>query len=146
MDERRFQVTLSRRRQYEFAARYDDPRMPELLLDEPPPLGGGGGPNAARVLGAALGHCLAASLLSCLGKGRVDVGDLEVRVDGTVTRNEQGRLRIGNLQVTLAPSVPAGARERLSRCVDLFEDFCVVTASVRQGIPVHVQVTPTERG
>ena len=29
---------------------------------------------------------------------------------------------------------------RLKRCLDLFEDFCVVTASVRQGIPVSVEV------
>jgi hypothetical protein len=28
----------------------------------------------------------------------------------------------------------------LPRCLDLFEDFCVVTASVRQGIPVTVEV------
>jgi len=30
---------------------------------------------------------------------------------------------------------------RLERCASLFEDFCVVTESVRKGIPVNVSVT-----
>ena len=29
---------------------------------------------------------------------------------------------------------------RAQRCLGLFEDFCVVTASVKQGIPVSVEV------
>jgi organic hydroperoxide reductase OsmC/OhrA len=145
MDERRFQVVLSRRQRYEFAARYDDPALPELRLDEAPPLGEGHGPNAARVLGAAVGNCLAASLLFCLSKARVDVGDLDVNVNGTITRNPEGRARVGELRVRLSPSVPEGSRERLDRCLGLFEDFCMVSASVRQGITIHVEVAPTVR-
>lgn len=30
---------------------------------------------------------------------------------------------------------------RFLHCVDLFEDFCVVTASVRRGVPITVTVT-----
>ncbi len=144
MDDRQFRVTLARRQAYEFLATFDEDDQ-QLLLDEPAPLGGGHGPNAARVLGAAVGNCLAASLLFCLGKARVDVGDLGVTVDGTVTRNDAGRLRIAGLKVTLEPSVRPADRERLERCRDLFEDFCLVTQSVRSGLTVHVAVEPADR-
>jgi hypothetical protein len=34
---------------------------------------------------------------------------------------------------------------RFDRCGELFEDFCVVTASVRRGIPVHVRLAEPAR-
>jgi organic hydroperoxide reductase OsmC/OhrA len=142
MDERHFDVELTRDRAYAFTARFDQPDSGELRIDEPVPLGEGTAPNATRVLGAAIGHCLGSSLLFCLGKARVDVRDLTVRVRGTVTRNDAGRLRITDLRVTLQPVVRAGERERLGRCVSLFEDFCIVTSSVRNGVPIHVEVDP----
>ena len=33
---------------------------------------------------------------------------------------------------------------RLGRCENLFEDFCIVTQSVRRGIPVNVTVKQRE--
>ena len=138
---RRFRVTLTRSQDYQFTVTFDE-RWPDLLTDEPAPLGRDGGPTATRMLGAAVGNCLAVSLLFCLDKARVSVSDLAVTVEGTVARNDEGRLRITDLNVALAPTVPAAEHERLQRCVDLFEDFCIVTASVRNGIPVHVDVQP----
>ena len=146
MDERRFTVRLTRRHDYEFAAAFDQDDVPGLVIDEPPPLGAGRGPDASRVLGAAVGHCLASSLLFCLAKARVPVADLGVQVEGTVARNEAGRLRITGLSVTRSPTAAPTDRERIKRCADLFEDFCTVTGSVRQGIPVRVEVTPTDAG
>lgn len=113
-----------------------------LVIDEPPPLGAGDGPNPARVLGAALGSCLGASLLFCLRRARIDVRGLATRVEGTLTRNERGRLRIAGIQVRLEPVVAAADQPRMARCLEVFEDFCVVTASVRPGIAVEVSVHP----
>jgi len=31
-------------------------------------------------------------------------------------------------------------RERMNRCLEIFEDFCLVTQSVRKGIDVQVDV------
>jgi uncharacterized OsmC-like protein len=70
--------------------------------------------------------------------------DLGVRVDGTTARNDAGRFGVTGLNVRLSPTATAADRERINRCVALFEDLCIVTGSVRQGIAVHVEVTPTE--
>lgn len=114
--------------------------VPVLGVDEPPPLGKGRGPNPAHLLGAAIGSCLASSLLFCLSKARVDVKELRTTVRGTVVRNAEGRLRIGAIEVTLSPSVSDEDRARVQRCRAIFEDFCLVTQSVREGIDIAVEV------
>lgn len=140
IEEKRFDVALTLRDGYAFSADFDQDGVPALLLDEPPPLGAGRGPNAVRLLAAAVGNCLGASLVHCLRKARVDVRGMRVAVEGTLVRNERGRLRVGEIRVRLAPDVPAEQRERMGRCLELFEDFCLVTESVRQGITVDVAV------
>lgn len=143
-DERTHHVTVRLARDYQFIAEFDDvPGRPSLRLDEPAPLGQGQGPNAADVLGAAVGNCLAASLAFCLRRARIDVEGMTATVATHVTRNEKGRFRITGIDVVLDPRL-GGAGARLDRCGDLFEDFCIVTASVKQGIPVKVSLTQPE--
>jgi organic hydroperoxide reductase OsmC/OhrA len=142
VSEPRFSVTLDRIDRYRFDTVFDNASWPAVRLDEPEPLGEGTGPNAVRMLGAAVGNCLAASLIFCLEKARVPVGDVTARVDGQLTRNERGRLRIAGLKVTIQPRVDGIPHSRLARCMELFEDFCVVTQSVRDGIDVAVEVEP----
>jgi hypothetical protein len=55
-------------------------------------------------------------------------------------RNPRGRLRVGKLDVRITLDVAADQPERARRCFELFEDYCVVTAAVRQGIPVSVVI------
>ncbi|HZC99644.1 MAG TPA: PIG-L family deacetylase [Actinomycetes bacterium] len=142
-DESSVEVTLSLEEGYRFGVRFEPQGEPRLVMDEPPPLGEGAGPNAARVLAAAVGDCLSASLLFCLRKARVDVQGMGTVARASLVRNERGRLRVGGIRVSIRPRI-AGDRSRLGRCVKLFEDFCVVTDSVRQGLPVVVDIEPAE--
>lgn len=135
-----FRVTVSRDRQFQFLADFGLPGVEPLRLDEPQPLGQGEGPNASRVLASAVGTCLAASALYCLERAHVPVDDVRATVDGELARNERGRLRITRLAVRLELEVAPEDAERIDRCLDLFEDFCVVTESVRSGIAVDVAV------
>lgn len=140
MEERSFAVSLRLQDGYRFDVDFEQPGVPALTMDEPAPIGEGTGPNAVRVLGAAIGNCLGASLLFCLRRARVEVGDLYVAVSGTLVRNERGRLRVGEVQVSLHPEVAPADVERLGPCLKVFEDFCIVTQSLRDGLDVKVAV------
>ena len=100
-----FSITLDWREGYEFSVDFEQEGVPDLLTDEPPPLGEGGGPNPARLLAAAVGNCMSASLKFCLDRAHLELEDLKTTVDGTIVRNERGRLRIGSLRVRLEPTL-----------------------------------------
>ena len=55
-------------------------------------------------------------------------------------RNEKGRLRLGPLKVRIEPDVHVESPGRVDRCLEVFEDFCIVTQSVRDGLEVEVEV------
>lgn len=135
-----FEFELQQLADYEFKVKFDAPGVAELLLDEPPPLGHAAGPNAARLIGAAVANCLSSSLLFCMRKFKQSTGPMRAQVKGELVRNEKGRLRIGRFDVTIHLAEPAGAIQHFDRCLAQFEDFCVVTESVRHGIPVGVRV------
>ncbi len=137
-----FSFTMDLQDSYRFLVEFDQPGVAPLLLDEPEPLGEGAGPNASRVLAAAIANCLSASALYCLRRAHIEVQEMRTTVSGTFVRNEAGRLRIGSVSVDIEPVVAEEDQSRMRRCMELFEDFCVVTQSVRQGIDVDVSVHP----
>ena len=140
-EERVHHVTIRLARGYEFVAEFNDlPNAPSILFDEPEPLGSSRAPTAAAVLGAAIGNCLAASLTYCLRRARIDVQDMTARVTTRVAKNDRGRFRVRDVEVELTPVLGDATATPLDRCEGLFEDFCIVTASVQHGIPVHVSL------
>ena len=133
-----FELRIDRVHDYEFRVRFDRPKVPDLLIDEPPPLGHETGPNPVRLLAAAIGSCLSASLLFCLSRAKIPVHDLTTDVHVDLARNDRNRLRVGRVSVRLHPAVDdPGA---LASCLTTYEDFCIVTQSVREGLDVQVDV------
>lgn len=137
----RLVVEVEQLQGYAFRVGFPGTGADDLRTDEPPPLGEGEGPNPTRLLAAAVGNCLAASLLFCLQKARVEGARVRATVTLELVRNERKRLRVGGIDVELTlDGVEAVERDRLDRCLELFEDYCVVTQSVRQGVAVTSRV------
>lgn len=141
-EEQKLTVSLTLETGYRFEGDTGLPNVPRITLDEPVPLGEGAGPNPARLLTIAVANCLASSLLFCLRKARIDVREMRAVGTATMARNDKGRLRVAAIEVTLVPGVARDDIPRMGRCLEIFEDFCPVTAVVRKGALVNVDVSP----
>ncbi|AUM12568.1 OsmC family protein [Ketobacter alkanivorans] len=138
-DHNQFSIRLELMEDYLF--KIDFGEFGDVLTDEPPPLGKGEGPNPARMVAAAVGNCLCASLLFALRKKKDQPGNIQATVTGQLERID-GRWRIGKLDVVMQVANP-DSLSHLPSALEQFEDFCVVTQSIRQGIPVNVTVQDT---
>ena len=125
---------------YKFKVEFDVEGMSSLVVDELTPIGENAGSNPTRLLSVAVGQCLSSSLLYCLQKARVKVKNLEATIKSNTERNEEGRLRILSLDAQIHLDVDEEDKTRVSRCLEIFEDYCTVTQSVRRSINVNVNV------
>jgi uncharacterized OsmC-like protein len=144
MEEGDFLTRIELVEDYKFKIDFNNVKEGVLMMDEPQPLGGGDYPNAGKFLAAAVGNCLCASLTYCLRRHRAEVISLTAEVSTTLSRNENGRLRITHISVELHPVV--SEHKKLDACKEMFEEFCIVTQSVKAGIPVDVNVVEGGQG
>ncbi len=129
---------------YRFKVSFGSSKIEDIEVDEPEPLGQGEHPNAGMLLATAVGNCLCASLLFCMQRSKITAEGLTAEVYTTLERNEKNRLRVKKIVVKMFPMVERDPR--FQRCREIFEDFCIVTQSVREGIDVDVEVFPVHRG
>jgi len=138
MSETSARVTVELLHDYVFRASFSGTDA-TLVMDEPEPLGKLEGPNASRVLAAAIGNCLSASLAFCLRKSKIEVSSIRTEVEPRTERNERGywRVKVVNVKINVTLVSP-GDPARIRRCLEIFENYCVVTGAVREGVQVNV--------
>ena len=136
-----FKIEIELIDKLQFNVKFDLPDASDLLMDEPPVFGGSGlGPNASRAIAAGVSNCLSASLAFCLRKTKADLKGMKTVATGIVGR-EEGVLRLQKIDVKIYPKL--GNKEdmaKLERCKGLFEKYCIVTESIRKGLPVNVEI------
>lgn len=133
-------IELRHQADYRFQVDFDHGRSPTLLTDLGPPLGQAAGPDPEKLLASAVATCLSSSLLFALKKYGNEAPPIRTRATPELARNEQKRLRVARIAVELDLGVPAASLKSLERTLATFEDFCVVTQSVRAAIPVDVRI------
>jgi uncharacterized OsmC-like protein len=132
-------VELSQRNDYRFDIAFDQ-GMPVLTSDEPAPLGTGLGPSPVQMLCAAVGNCLSDSLLFAFRKFKQQPDPIQCVVTAEVGRNEDNRLRVLQMTAQIRIGALASSLQQVDHVLTQFEEFCTVTQSVRQGIPITIEV------
>jgi uncharacterized OsmC-like protein len=139
MSDKQISVVIKQQEDYRFEIQFDD-NMPVLIADEPQPLGSAIGPSPVQLLCAAVGNCLSDSLLFAFRKFKQVPEPLQCLVTAVVGRNSENRLRVLTIKAKLELGVPGTALDQLERVLGQFEEFCTVTQSVGQGIPITIEV------
>ncbi len=106
------------------------------------------GPNAAQLLAMALLGCLNASFLFCLHKRNLTIDDLEAHAEVSFKKIEKGYIRVKKIDVKIVPKTNDPATiKRINQYIKkmkndkmFFEETCIITASVREGIDVDVNI------
>ena len=139
-----FDVELVLQEDYRFGVDFRLPGVVPISADLPPPLGKSAGPDPEKLLAAAVGNCLSASLQFALRKLKNDQIPMRTVAEVKLARNEQNRQRVGSIEVEIRLGVAAAEIKLLDRALAQFEEFCVVTQSVRAAIPVSVKILDAE--
>ncbi len=132
-------VSLSQHEDFQFDVSFG-PNIPSLRTDEPIPLGKGEGPVPGQLLASAIGNCLAASLLFAFRKFKQSPEPIQTEVSCIVDRNSENRMRITSINAKLTIGVAVDTMEYADRVLNSFEEYCTVSQSVKQGIPIIVEV------
>lgn len=134
------EIVLRQIENYRFETEFGG-SLPKLTSDEPPPLGTGMGPEPVQLLLAAVGSCMSSSFHFAMTKFREQPGNITTTANATIDRDENRRLRVQAIEVSIHFTAEAATIDHLQRILDQFEQFCTVGASVARGIPIHVSVT-----
>jgi uncharacterized OsmC-like protein len=99
------------------------------------------GPNPSRMLGMAVLGCLSASFIFCLKKKHLSLNDLKADAKVIIARNDKGFWRVKKIDVDIKMDIEdLEARKRADQCAKFFQQYCLVTEAVREGIEVGVNL------
>jgi putative redox protein len=115
-----------------------------IQLDEPESFHGTDiGPSPVEYYLIGIGGCLGSTFTYCLQKQKVEIDSLEVVVDGQLKHASPNMsLQLINIEVELLITVKDGQpSDKIEQCVKTFQDYCVVSNSITQGVPLDVKIS-----
>ena len=121
--------------------------FPEFIMDEPESFHGDDrGPSSAEFLLVAIAGCQGVSFQFCLQKFRIEVEEMTVTVESKMKHvfheeYEREILNIIHINVIIDVKLKNPEDEEdLLECFGVYQKYCVVTTSIRRGIPVDVKL------
>ncbi len=138
--EKEYSINIKRIQNYKFEVDFNLDNADRIVVDEDPPQGLNEGGDPSRLLAASIAHCTMSSLLFCMEKSRASVDDMKATARVVFGRDEDKRLRITDVILSIDVKVPKSDEPKLERCVPLFQQYCTVTESVKRGINIKTDI------
>ncbi len=119
--------------------------FPTIVIDEPQQFHGDDrGPSSIEYLCVGIGGCMGTSLVYCLKRFKATFSKLAVKAAAEIHHVPPNRmLRVTALHVnfTITPNPATDDNiENIKECYEHFAKYCVVTQSVKQGIPFDIKL------
>jgi len=116
----------------------------DIHIDEPESFDGTDeGPSPVEFFLIGIGGCLGSTFAYCLQKQDVEIDKLEVVVDGQLKHvGPKLSLRLVNIEAELKITTRDNdSSDKIEKCVKSFQEYCIVTNSITQGVPIDVKVS-----
>lgn len=116
----------------------------EIHIDEPESFHGTDfAPSPIEYFLIGTGSCIGSTYIYCLQKHDIPIENLKIIVDGTLKHNgPDKRLKLVQISieilVNLKEDVP---NEKFDVCHKNFQEFCPISHTITQGIPLDIKVT-----
>jgi organic hydroperoxide reductase OsmC/OhrA len=99
------------------------------------------GPNPSRLVGLAVLGCLSSSFIFCLKKRDFTLDNLKAEAEVIIGRNEKGFWRVKKINVNIDVKIDdPETRKRADQCRKMFEQYCLVTQAIREGIDIELKM------
>lgn len=99
------------------------------------------GPSPVKLLALSVLGCLAASFSFCLNKKEFSLSDLLGHAEVTIARNDKHLWRVKKIDVRISPKIDTPElRKRADQCAKFFEQYCIISESLRNGIEVNLEL------
>ncbi|MFW9865332.1 MAG: OsmC family protein [Candidatus Thorarchaeota archaeon] len=99
------------------------------------------GPSPVKLLALSVLGCLAASFSFCLKKKEFLLSDLRGHAEVRIARNDKHLWRVKKIDVKIIPKIDTPElRKRADQCAKFFEQYCIISESLRNGIEVNFEL------
>ena len=99
------------------------------------------GPSPVKLLAISVLGCLVASYSFCLQKRNFSISDLGGSAEVILARNDNNFWRVKKIDIKIKPKIEnPEMRKRADQCKKLFEQYCIISESLRNGIVVDVDL------
>jgi len=115
----------------------------DIHIDEPETFHGTDlGPSSVEYILIGIGGCLGSTLAFCLKKHDIEIKELEINVNGTLSHSGPlKRLRLIKVDTDLFLSTKnTDKTKEIDECIMNFKEHCVVSNSIIKGLPIDVNV------